>query len=327
MVENKIPVLAVVGPTASGKTRLGAELALRLDGEVVSADSMQIYEGLDVAAAKPTEEEKRGVPHHLIGFVPLGESYSVARYVEDASRVIREVRARGKLPILVGGTGLYLSSLLDNVRFAEEDGNPALREELRAFAGREGAGALHARLMEIDPDYAAALHPNNLGRVIRAIEIYETTGKPMSIHLRESRSVPSPYRPVMLGLTFRDRQKLYDRIGERVGRMVQDGLVEEARSAVSLAGATAAQAIGCKELAPYLEGRTPLEICLEELKKATRRYAKRQLSWFRRDGRIHWLLADDFERFEDLAGEAVRYVEATLRDKAETRSDETTETR
>jgi len=300
----KIPVLVVCGPTASGKTRLAVELAKGLGGEVVSADSMQIYKGMDIGTAKPTEEEMDGVPHHLIGFLEPETPFSVADYVELAGRAVKDIHAMGRLPVLAGGTGLYIHSLLDNIRFADIEGSPYLRRELEAFAVRHGNEALWEHLNEIDPEHAASLHHNNKSRVIRSIEVYEVTGITMSEHMRRSRTEPTPYAPVMLGISFGDRELLYERIGKRVDLMIEQGLLDEVRDFQVRGGKTAGQAIGYKELAPYLEGRCDLETAVEAVKRETRRYAKRQLTWLRRDRRIRWLLADRFPSYTCIAGEA-----------------------
>ena len=292
-IEETIPLAVVAGPTASGKTGLAVELALRLDGEVVSADSMQIYRRMAIATAKPTPEEQLGVPHHLIDFLEPGEQFSVAQYVELARKTIREIRSRGKLPIVAGGTGLYIQSLVDNIAFSPQPSDPALREALRQRAQREGRESLLRELASFDPESAARLHPNNLGRVIRAIEVYRLTGKTMTQQMAQSRREPSPYRPAMLGLTYSDRQLLYNRIDRRVDAMVAQGLLEEARQMREEGlSSTAAQAIGYKELEGYFAGEEPLEEALERMKRETRRYAKRQLTWFRRDERFHWLEMD-----------------------------------
>ena len=304
-VLNKIPVVAVVGPTASGKTRLGVDLALRLNGEVVSADSMQIYQGMSIATAKPTAAEMQGVPHHLVDFLPPEERYSVARYVADAKAVIADITARGKLPVLVGGTGLYVDSLLGGIRFSQEQSVPELRAELYAQAAQLGNTAMHAALAEIDPDYAAALHPNNLGRVLRALELYRTTGITMSEQLKSSREKPSDYAPVMLGLNFSDRMLLYDRINCRVDAMLEQGLLDEVQAFYRAHDPkTAAQAIGCKEFLDYLNGAKTCAQCTEDLKRETRRYAKRQLTWFKRNADITWLYHDEFDSYQALLDKA-----------------------
>ena len=292
----KIKVLAVVGPTASGKTSLGVRLAEQFDGEVVSADSMQIYKGMDIATAKPTLEEMRGIEHHLIDYVEPEESYSVARYVADAERVVADITARGKLAVIVGGTGLYIDSLLGGIRFSEQPENTEIRAALNAEAEQMGNIHMYERLTAIDPDYAAGLHPNNTGRVIRAIELFELTGRTMTEQLALSRMEPSKYDAVMLGLDFENRDRLYGRINQRVDMMMRDGLLEEAASFyMGHSAKTAAQAIGCKEFLGYFSGEKTAGECVEQIKLQTRRYAKRQLTWFRRNKDIHWLYRDRFE--------------------------------
>ena len=310
----QIRLLAVVGPTASGKTAVGVDLAQRFGGEVVSADSMQIYRFLSISTARPTEEEMQGIPHHLVGFLDPDESYSVARYLDDARRVIGEIASRGKLPILVGGTGLYISSLLDGLRFAEEEQDPALREKLYREAERYGGKAMLERLREIDPAYAETMHPNNLGRILRALELYEKTGVTMTEQRRRSREAPSGYAPVIIGLDYRDRALLYDRIDRRVAQMEQDGLIEEAKAFYARwpDPKTAAQAIGCKELLPFLRGECSKEACLDRLRMETRRYAKRQRTWFRRDARVRWFYPDDYADREDLLTAVRAYVTELL---------------
>ena len=289
----KLPLIAVVGPTASGKTALGIALAKRLNGEVVSADSMQVYEGMDIATAKPTSAEMDGVPHHLIGYVSCTQRYSAARFVADARAVIAQIAARGRQPILVGGAGLYVNSLVDNIKFAEESGDPAVRQALQNRLEREGAQALLEELKRIDPACAVKLHPNNAKRVVRALEIYYNTGMTMSEQVRRSRQEAPEYQPFLLGIRFENRQALYDRINQRVDIMLKNGLVEEAqKSFISGLCQTAVQAIGHKELFPYFRGEATLEACVETLKRETRRYAKRQMTWFSRDSRIRWISAD-----------------------------------
>lgn len=302
MSENeKIPVIAVVGPTASGKTALGVELAIHYGGEVVSADSMQIYKGMSIATAKPTEEEMRGVPHHLIDFLERDTAFSVADYVELAGRSIRDIHSRGKLPVLVGGTGLYVSSLLENIRFSEAETDHKLRAELTEFAEEHGREALHDRLKELDPDAASEIHPNNLIRVVRALEVCIETGERFSVLKEKSRSTETPYRYCIIGLDFEDRSILYDRINLRVDRMVEQGLVEEAFEVWRTGGIkTAANAIGYKELVPYFEGTSELESCIEEIKLQTRHYAKRQLTWFRKNRQIQWLFLDNINNLKKI---------------------------
>ena len=294
---NKPRVLAVVGPTASGKTWLGVQLAKIYGGEVISADSMQIYKGMDIASAKPTEDEKEGIPHHLMGFLDMDVTFSAADYVKLAKEKIDEVLSRGKLPIIVGGTGLYVDSLLENVKFSEGGSDEAYREELMAFAREQGAEALHARLAEKDPEAAAAIHPNNIIRVVRALEVCHVTGRRFSELKAESRTEESPYDSLILGLSYEDRAVLYRRIDLRVEEMAKNGLVEEARELWEAGGMkTSANAIGYKELIPYFAGEMPLEECIAKIQQETRRYAKRQLTWFRKNDRIKWIILGEFDK-------------------------------
>ncbi len=305
---NRIPLICVVGPTASGKTSLGVYLCERFGGEVVSADSMQIYKGMDIATAKPTEEETHGIPHHLIGFLPPSESFSVAQYVQRARECIADIHARGRLPVVVGGTGLYVDSLLNNITFAEDNADYALREELAKKAREQGVSTLIDELAEFDPQSAQSIHPNNVKRVIRAIEVYRTTGVTMTQWRERSRENPPPYRAVKVGLKSADRQFLYDRINRRVDDMLERGLAEEAREVLSSPlSETAGKAIGYKELAPYINGETTLECAAENLKTGTRRYAKRQLTWFLRDKGIQWYNIDEYERSEQLERDVYEY--------------------
>ena len=298
---DKIRVIAIVGPTASGKTALGAEIAEEFSGEVVSADSMQIYKGMDIATAKPTKEEMRGIPHHLIGFLDRNVSFSVADYVELAGSVIGDISERKKLPVIVGGTGLYVSSLLENIKFADIKSDAGLRKKLEDEAERLGNSYLFEKLEKVDPESAAELHPNNLVRVIRALEVYELTGKKLSLFKAESRLEESPYDPVMIGLDYNDRQILYDRINKRVDIMVKNGLVEEAQSIFDSCNMkTAGNAIGYKELIPYFKKEKSLEECISKIKQETRRYAKRQLTWFRKNAKINWLKLDEFDNKEKI---------------------------
>lgn len=301
----KIKLIAVVGPTASGKTALGVELAKALDGEIVSCDSMQVYKGMDIATAKPTKEETAQARHHLIDFVEPSEEYSVACYCADAKKAIADIVSRKKQPIIVGGTGLYFSSLTEGITFDDEDYDPELRESLYKEAELKGNQALLDRVMQIDAEYGAKLHVNDLKRIIRALEVYATDKVKMSERLAQSRLSGSDYDTVIIGITYKDRSKLYDRINKRVDLMVKAGLVDEARAYYGKDIATANQAIGHKELAPYLSGEASLEDCLDRLKMQTRRYAKRQLSWFRRIENISWLYGDESE---DIVAEALKII-------------------
>lgn len=308
---NKLPVIAVVGATASGKTALAVGLAKYYGGEVISADSMQIYQGMDIATAKPTEEEKAGVPHHLMDFLPVTESYSVARYVEAANAAADEIVSRGHIPVIAGGTGLYVDSLLDNVLFEDEPDNAAVREALKQRRETEGVEALFAELERVDPETASQLHIHNENRVLRALEVYYLTGETISERRRRSRLRETRFDPVWIGLDYRDRQLLYDRIDRRVDDMMARGLLKEAESYYRLPrAATASQAIGYKELKPFFDGVIPQEEAVENLKRATRRYAKRQLTWFRKNDRIHWIFRDGKTEDEILA-EALAVTEAS----------------
>lgn len=305
---DKMPVVAVGGPTASGKTAFSVQLAKRLGGEVVCADSMQIYKGLDVGTAKATKEEMEGVPHHLMDFLPPEETFSVADFVEAANREVQAITGRGRLPVLVGGTGLYIESFLNGVRFAEQKTDPALRERLEKEAGELGAQAMHRRLAAIDPDYAATVHPNNVGRVIRALELYYSSGKTMSRQREESLPETPPFDSMVFCLAPAERSELYRRIDVRVDRMLEAGILEEAKMVWENRERyrTAAQAIGYKEFFPYFEGTADLAACTDKLKQASRNYAKRQLTWFRRMENVIWLEPGDgqlVERAEKLVRE------------------------
>jgi len=293
MAEKKIRLLAVVGSTASGKSALAVALAKALDGEIVSCDSMQIYRRMNIGTAKPSLEEQGGVVHHLIDFVDPECSFSCAEYVEHAKAAVAEIAGRGKLPILCGGTGLYLDSLLRGGGFEETVTDPALREELFAYAAQNGNEALHERLAQVDPESAASIHPNNVKRVVRALEIYRTTGTTKTEADRRSVEGESPYDATVIGLRYADRSILYERIDRRVDAMLAAGLLEETRrlqaDGVFEKNATAAQAIGYKELLGYLRGEESKESCVESLKRATRRYAKRQITWFGAKPYVRWI--------------------------------------
>lgn len=310
---SKPRVVAVGGPTASGKTALSVALARAFDGEIINADSMQIYKNLDVGTAKPSAEERQGIPHYLLDFLPPETPYSVADFTAAADPLIRDITARGRLPLVVGGTGLYITSLLSGMAFAPEKTDPAIRARLQARADTEGGAALYAELQRIDPDYAAQVHPNNLPRVIRALELFEATGRRMSDQRREARPAEAPYHALCLCLTCRDRAVLYSRIDRRVDEMVENGVLDEARQVYDHRDAyrTAAQAIGYKEFFPYFEGTASLTECTERLKQATRNYAKRQLTWFRRQNDAAWLYLDE----EDVTERACRLVRAFLHNK------------
>ena len=299
---DKPRILLLGGPTATGKTALSVALAQRLGGEIISADSMQVYRGLSIGTAKVTPEEMQGIPHHLIDCLPPTVPYSVADFTQRAGGLIREITARGRLPVLVGGTGLYLSSLMDGLRFAEQKPPGELRERLRRQAEEEGAAAMHRRLARLDPEAAQAIHPNNLVRVLRALEACELAGIPFSRQQAEAKPPEPLYDSLLLCLTFADRQQLYARINARVDRMMTAGLLDEARDVYEHRAEypTAVQAIGYKEFFPYFEGTGPLLECTDKLKQASRNYAKRQLTWFRHRVGVVWLEAGAPELLEQV---------------------------
>ena len=287
----KHPVVAVVGPTATGKTALGVSLAQHFSGEVISCDSMQIYQGLDVGTAKVTPEETCGIPHHGVDILTPDKTFSVADFTAMAAELEQQISARGHLPILVGGTGLYVQSFLYGVRFAEEKAPAGLREQLAAELAEKGGAAMYEQLKQADPEAAAAIHPNNQVRVLRALEHYRATGKKLSEQKADSLPPERPYRSLVLGLDFPDRADLYRRIDLRVDKMQDAGILQEAEYVWQNRETfrTAAQAIGYKEYFPYFEGTAPLDACTEKLKQASRNYAKRQLTWFRHMDGVVWL--------------------------------------
>ena len=315
-MDKKIPLIAVIGPTASGKTGLAVEIAKKFGGEVVSADSMQIYSELTIGTAKPTEKEMEGVKHHLIGHKSIDEEYSVVDYVEEAKKVITDIFNRGKLPVICGGTGLYVDSLLSNTEFSEIKSDPDVRKKLYDFAEENGNEALFEKLKGIDPESAAKTHANNLIRVVRAMEVYEVTGKTMSEHQKDSHPIPSIYDVCYIGTNFADRDKLYARIEQRIDEMLEEGVEEEAKFLFEHNGTcTAAQAIGYKEFYPYFRGEMSREDAVLVLKKETRHYAKRQITWFKRNENINWLFRDEFSEKKDLNEAAFEIIEKFLEKK------------
>lgn len=307
---SKIPVIAVVGPTASGKSNLAVQLAKHYDAEILSFDSMQLYKGMDIATAKPTEAEMQGVPHHMISAVDNTTAFSVAKYKECADRIIDEIIARGKRVVMVGGTGLYLDTVMQNIELLQGEDTTEIRAKLKAELEEKGPTAMLEKLRDIDPVTAEQLHENNTGRVLRALEIYYATGHTMSYQVENSKNTPSRYRPVYIGLNARNRDYLYERVNSRVDLMLQTGLLSEVEDYVNSApGSTAKQAIGLKELAPYARGDASLDTCVERLKMETRRYAKRQLTWFRRNEDVHWLYIDEMQSQEELLRAAVEIID------------------
>lgn len=284
-------IVVIVGPTASGKTALAKETAKHFGGEIVSADSMQIYKYMDIGTAKPTAEEQQGIVHHMIDFVPPEQKYDVATFVHDARACIDDIHRRGKLPILVGGTGLYIDHVVKDTEFEKTDTDTLYRREMELFAEKNGNESLHLLLREIDPQAAENIHPNNVRRVIRALEVFHTTGKTFTQCNLESVKAPV-YDAVWFGLNM-PREALYERINQRVDRMMEQGLLDEVKYIMSLgvtAQSTAMQAIGYKELACYLNGGCTLVEAVDLIKQESRRYAKRQLTWFKRNPEIHWIM-------------------------------------
>lgn len=284
-------IVVITGPTASGKTALGVALAQRLGGEVVSADSMQIYRGMDIGTAKPTPEEMQGVPHHMIDIADPAENYSVSRYAAQAAACVDDILARGKLPIVVGGTGLYIDSLIAGRTFADGTADTALRQELSERYDEIGGEGLLGELRKVDPERAARLHPADKKRIVRAMEVYILTGKTITQHDAETRAVPPRYDAAKIALDFADRQDLYDRIDRRVDAMVRQGLFDEVRALLAAgvpADCTAMQAIGYKEAVAAVRGEASPQDAVAAIQLASRRYAKRQLTWLRRDPGIYW---------------------------------------
>jgi len=287
-----LDVIVITGPTATGKTALGAALAKKLGGEVVSADSMQIYKRMDIGTAKPTADEMLGVPHHMIDLVPPDAAYSAARFVSDAAACVDDILSRGRLPVIVGGTGLYIDSLLSGRDFAQQP-DPGLREQLSAEYDAAGGEAMLSRLSQYDPESARKLHPNDKKRIVRALEVYLSTGETISRHDELSRSLPPRYRALKIALSFEDRSDLYARIDARVDTMLERGLADEVRSLLDSGLTrehTAMQAIGYKEFCAAFAGDCTFEEAAELVKRESRRYAKRQLSWLRRDPNVRWIL-------------------------------------
>jgi len=293
---NKPKIVVVLGPTASGKTKLAVDIALKYNGEVVSADSMQIYKQMDIASAKPSEDEMRGVVHHLIDCKDVSQRYSVAEFVSDAKEICNDIISRKKLPVICGGTGLYIDSFINNISFSTEDFSEDVRASLNSRLEKEGIESLYNELVSIDEEYALKVDKNNPKRVLRALELYLNTGKTMTDQLEKSTLKPSEYDFLLIGLNYSDRNLLYERINKRVDKMLSDGLIGEAESFYKNIGIkTANQAIGIKELKPYLDSEISIENATERIKQETRRYAKRQITWFKRNIDIHWIYADETE--------------------------------
>lgn len=308
-MENRL--ICICGPTASGKTALSVALAKQLHTEIISADSMQIYRGMDIGTAKPTAEERQGVPHHLLDVCAPGEAFSVARYVELADAAAQDILSRGMVPVVAGGTGLYMDALIECSTFSGDETDLSVREKYQRMAAEQGNEAVHACLAKVDPEGAERLHPNNLKRVIRALEVYEQTGMTIDAFNRLHKRPAPKYAALKIGVCPSERQTLYDRIDRRVDQMLADGLLEETKHLLdrgALTG-TAAQAIGYKELLGYLQGEAPLEDCVALLKQRSRNYAKRQLTWLKRDDNIHWIYYNNGEGLPSILQEATKYLQ------------------
>ena len=303
-------IICVVGPTASGKTGLAVELALRFGGEVLSCDSMQLYRSMDIGTASPTREEMRGVPHHMISVVDPAEDFSVGRYVEMAEPILRDILARGKTAVICGGTGLYVDSLLSGRTFAPCP-STGRREELENMADEEGIEAVLAYLRTFDPASADRLHPSDRRRIIRAAEVYLETGKTITEHNEETKKIPPKFTAAWIGLDFLDRADLYRRIDRRVELMMEEGLLGEIRALLDSgvpAGATSLQAIGYKEPMAALRGEMTMDEAVAKIQQESRRYAKRQLTWFRRNKAIHWIVQPAVPSASDNLRDALTYL-------------------
>ena len=306
-------IVCVVGPTASGKTKMGVAIAQAFHGEVVSVDSMQIYRGMAIGTAAPTPEETEGIPHHMIGVADPAEHWSVARFTAAADACIQDIIRRGKLPVLVGGTGLYLEALVRGIDFAAGSAGGKTREKLRRRMDEEGAAALLEELRTIDPAAAEKLHLRDEKRILRALEVWYETGKTITEHDQMTREKPDRYDAVYIGLNFKDRSDLKERIDRRVDAMVADGLLEEVRALLRSGlspDATALQAIGYKQFLAVDRGEAPAEEAVEEVKLRSRQYAKRQLTWLRRNKAIHWILWDKEPNFQSALQNATKILTA-----------------
>ena len=307
-------IVVICGPTASGKTTLSIALAKAFDGEVVSADSMQIYRRMDIGTAKPTKQEMDGVPHHMLDVAEPGEAYSVSRYVEEATACVEDILARGKLPVICGGTGLYIDGLIRGTDYQPAGTDNGIREQLDGEWEAQGAEQMMARLAAVDPDSAARLHLSDKRRILRALEVYLATGETITAHNARTKEIPPRYEAVMIGLNTEPRQILYDRIDRRVGIMLEQGLLQEVQSLLEdgLLEGTAAQAIGYKELLAYFRGEMTLETAADLIRQKSRNYAKRQLTWFRRDERVKWIVYNAPEAAQAVLQEATNYLTQTL---------------
>lgn len=308
-------IIVIVGPTASGKTSLSIDLAKHYKGEIISADSMQIYKYMDIGTAKPTIKEMEGIKHYLIDEVNPDEDFNVVKYTQLANQYIEEILSKGKQPIIVGGTGLYVSSLVNNITFSEIECDPELRIKLQQEADEYGAQYLHEKLSRVDPEAADSIHPNNIKRVIRALEVFYQTQKPKAFHNEQSKQTPPKYNYILIGLNM-ERELLYSRINKRVDIMLEAGLLDEVKHIIKLGYGDcniAMQGIGYKQIISYLNGDVTFEEAIELIKRDSRRYAKRQLTWFRRMDEINWLNVDKIGNNDNIVSSAIAIIDGKLR--------------
>lgn len=300
-LNKKIPIIAIVGPTATGKSKLAIEIAKLIQSEIISCDSMQIYKNMDIGTAKPTKKEQQDIVHHMLDFLDLSKDFSVADYCKQVHKIIASMINKNKIPIVAGGTGLYLKALLDNINFSDIKVDQNLRNELNKKANTVGIQPLIDELSTFDKQYLNSLKEKNGRRIIRAIEIYRTTGITMTQHIEKSRKAKALYDPCLIGLNFKDRALLYDRIEQRVDRMIEQGLLKEAEYILNLnCSKNAKNAIAYKELLPYIKGDCELKTAINKLKQSSRNYAKRQITWFKRDNRINWIYLDYTKNFDEV---------------------------
>lgn len=307
---DKKPLIVIVGPTASGKTKVSISLAKILRGEIISADSMLIYKHMDIGTAKPSLSERENIPHHLVDILEPQQEFSAAQFQKAAIRAIDGIHERGLLPIMVGGTGLYVNSVIYPMNFTDAGHDPALRASILEDEKKYGTQYLYEQLRNIDPAKADAINPNDTKRIVRALEVHRLTGNPMSFYNQNNYRNESRYRTAVIGLNI-DRSKLYQNIDRRVDKMIEDGLIEEVKELKKMGCNSAAQSmqgLGYKQILEYLEGRINLSETIDLIKRNTRRFAKRQLTWFRRDKRIYWINTDDFESSEDIANAIAQYL-------------------
>lgn len=306
-------IIVICGPTASGKTALSIRVAKEFDAEIVSADSMQIYKEMNIGTAKPDLIERSGIAHHMMDIVSVTEDYNVSRYVSEATLCIDDILSRGKNVVLVGGTGLYIDSLVDNTNFFEFENDEDYRMELSRIADLHGGEKLVEMLRAVDPDSALRLHPNDTKRLIRALEVYKVTGKTLTqLHIESKRN--RKYQPVFLGINYTDRDVLYDRINKRVDIMLENGFIAEAKGLLNLElSSTARAAIGYSDIFDYINGLQSFDQAVENIKKKSRNYAKRQITWFRKNKEIFWLYPDSYQDVSCLYNESINYIYDKLR--------------